>query len=276
MTNRPPSRLWFWGALVAAIAAALLCLAALIAQHHALQFRPLWRGDQFADEMRLSLLLRSAAVTAIVALAVVWLARARGRADVRNWKYLLVMALAFLTLIPVRSVSSAHSQRLVTRSWCLSNVKNVAIALSMYEDDYSAFPPADYWQDALHDYVMQDFLYQCSQVPGEKSAQALNSRLAGRGLAGIGNPAELVSVFESDRGWNASGGPELLPAYPRHPAQPWRSVGDNYGFADGHAKWFVRPRQYVAGESEPQWLKVAPIEFVTWEPKPTGKGGKRE
>jgi len=38
----------------------------------------------------------------------------------------------------------------------------------------------------------------------------------------------IAVVFESDKGWNAHGGKELLPHTPRH------SGGDMYGFAGGH------------------------------------------
>jgi prepilin-type processing-associated H-X9-DG protein len=80
-----------------------------------------------------------------------------------------------------------------------------------------------------------------------------------------------VAIFESDRGWNAHGGPQLLPRNPRH------VKGDNYGFADGHAKWYARKSEAIPGQSEPRWLKAPRDEkAVTWEPKVKHKHESRK
>jgi hypothetical protein len=57
-----------------------------------------------------------------------------------------------------------------------------------------------------------------------------------RDLSGsaMDDPATYLVIFESDLGGSVSGGPEALAAKPRHLG------GDNWGFADGHAKWFTR------------------------------------
>jgi len=132
---------------------------------------------------------------------------------------------------------------------CLSNVKNVALALTMYVTDYDAYPPAAAWCDVLNASIIKNRdIYRCPQAPSLKSGQAYNDRLAGVNPTGLGNADRVVSVFESDRGWNAhGGGPHLLPPAPRHKG------GDNYGFADGHVKWFLRDQR--GG--------------ITWDPKVT-------
>ena len=57
-------------------------------------------------------------------------------------------------------------------------------------------------------------------------------------------PAETVLIFETDGGWNLSGGRELLPAKPRH------SGAYAVGFADGHA----------------EMVRDARLEKLRWEP----------
>jgi hypothetical protein len=47
------------------------------------------------------------------------------------------------------------------------------------------------------------------------------------------------TIFESDVGWNAHGGRELLPEKPRH-LVGGHLGGDNYGFLEGSARWVKR------------------------------------
>ena len=60
----------------------------------------------------------------------------------------------------------------------------------------------------------------------------------------VQSPAETVLIFETDGGWNVTGGRELLPVKPRH--------GGAYavGFADGHA----------------ELVRTARLEKLRWEP----------
>lgn len=64
---------------------------------------------------------------------------------------------------------------------------------------------------------------------------------------------ETVLVFESGSAVALAGGPELLPDEPRH------FGGDNYGFADGSARWIRRKRL-----PDGTWAK-APDADVIWE-----------
>jgi prepilin-type processing-associated H-X9-DG protein len=94
-------------------------------------------------------------------------------------------------------------------------------------------------------YVKNDKAYLCPKgKPGQRSHYAFNARLAGKGMKDVQTLAETVLIFETDGGWNVSGGPELLPAKPRH------SNGYVIGFADGHSE-VVRP---------------ARLEKLRWEP----------
>jgi hypothetical protein len=167
------------------------------------------------------------------------------------------------------------------RTRCLANVKNLAIALSMYADDYGTFPAADHWSDALVQYVHDRETYRC-RYSAARCAYAFNAAL-GRGRAeALESPDAVVAIFESDRGWNAHGGPEVMTDFPRHLG------GENVGYPDGHAKW--RARQKPAGEvrwdrkwphafreAEVEWMPVwakGPREQVNWGAG--GSAGPRE
>jgi prepilin-type processing-associated H-X9-DG protein len=68
--------------------------------------------------------------------------------------------------------------------------------------------------------------------------------LKGVSLGKVKSPGETVLIFETDGGWNLSGGPELLLNTPRH------SQSITVGFADGHV----------------EQVKPARVEQLRWDP----------
>jgi len=136
---------------------------------------------------------------------------------------------ALLYPVIARANESAHKME------CMTNVRNLAIAMNMYACDYDGFPtPADRWNESLDEYVGNRSALTCPKSPQSRSACAFVSVLSTAGVEAVSDPSRQISIFESDAGWNAAGGKELLPRTPRHLG------GDNYGFVDGHATWFPR------------------------------------
>ena len=120
---------------------------------------------------------------------------------------------------------------------CLSNLKNLAMAISMYVTDYDAPPDPRRWCDQTAEYIRSKEIYKCPEAPGLVCGYALNTGVKGASsgnMATGATGAKTVTIFESDVGWNAHGGRELLPAEPRHLG------GDNYGFLEGSARWMKR------------------------------------
>jgi len=151
---------------------------------------------------------------------------------------------------------------------CLAHVKDLAADLGMYLADWDRFPPSDTWEDVAKPYWRHESSILCPdmvrvRVVTEKESYeqlvdeikagkwpgsyAYNSALGGRAWQSVQGAEQVVCVFESDRGWNAAGGPELLPKEPRHLG------GDNYGFVDGHAKWYSRQSVIPPTEHSPRW-----------------------
>jgi len=111
---------------------------------------------------------------------------------------------------------------------CSQNLEYLPGVFQMYAADHGAFPPADSWCDALGEYVQNDACFVCSVRPNLKCGYAMNRALGGLCFEDIQTPSHrTVILFESDAGWNANGGPELLPPKSRHHG------GDYYGFAGG-------------------------------------------
>lgn len=134
---------------------------------------------------------------------------------------------------------------------CLSNVKNLALAVQMYlEDNDDTFPRADAWCDSLEDYLRNWEVLQCPSVQDRAREPAcdfaFNRSLDGANLSDVADPAATVAIFESDIGWNAAGDPRNLPVAPRH------LRGDNYALADGRALW-VKREDLALGRAEIGW-----------------------
>jgi prepilin-type processing-associated H-X9-DG protein len=102
---------------------------------------------------------------------------------------------------------------------CANNMKQLALAIKMYEGDYGMFP-SDRWCDTL----LADIglraessnnittIFRCPTASKkQKSSYAMN-----RNLVGIKDNDKIspdtVLLFESDTGWNATGGPEIASA----------------------------------------------------------------
>ncbi len=127
-----------------------------------------------------------------------------------------------------------------------TNVKHLTRAIQMYRENWNdTFPPAGNWCDLVLPYVESEEIFVCPAAPGLRCGYAYNSALSRlRYDASTFSPSAIV-IFESDAGWNAAGGPELLPAEPRH------FGGDSYGFAGGDSFWTTRSRA-----SDLQWQPI--------------------
>jgi len=148
-----------------------------------------------------------------------------------------VVALSVLIAFVVVAMALPHFMRFQgsTRPICLSHVKNLALAMYMYADDYDGhFPASAAWCNALCDYVGNLDNFHCDKAPSLPCGYAYNSPMPAISLKQLSDPRRTVVIFESARGWNAAGGIELLPSEPRH------GGGDYYGFADGRARWVKR------------------------------------
>lgn len=99
---------------------------------------------------------------------------------------------------------------------CVSNEKQLALAVKMYSDDHTnSFPSAATWCDAIKNYAGSENVFRCPGAnPDSQCDYAFNSKLDGIDASKV-NP-QTVEIFESDGGWNANGGPELMIGKSRH------------------------------------------------------------
>lgn len=126
----------------------------------------------------------------------------------------------------------AKSREKARQTACLSNIKQISLCLIMYSNDWDErLPPPERWSEAVLPYLRDRKLLACPSVPKLSCGYALNRALGGDVFPKLQRPPEVVLLFESDRGWNAAGGPEALVEEPRH------AGGENFAYADGHCRW---------------------------------------
>ncbi|MCX6377106.1 MAG: DUF4190 domain-containing protein, partial [Armatimonadetes bacterium] len=135
----------------------------------------------------------------------------------------------------------ARAKDAAMQTSCLNNVKQLSVAVQMYEQDWdNSYPLAGNWNEAIGKYLSphaaQGATYKrgnvwvCQAAKSKEPSYALNGMLAGVSEKDVSFTAETVGIYESLPGRNQAGGAALLPSPPRH------SRGNSVGFADGHVK----------------------------------------
>ena len=122
-----------------------------------------------------------------------------------------------------------------TTQACQSNMKQLALAMLMYAQDYDErFPPADRWCAATYPYTRNREIHHC---PADDAAfsYAYNYKLSRRMLAEVADPSLTIMLYESEIGkGDAFDWPQFpgasLPVPGRH------EEANNYAYVDGHVR----------------------------------------
>ena len=146
--------------------------------------------------------------------------------------FIVFLGAAAGVLLP--ALSKAKYQRQFERdrpqySDCGVNVRKLALAIRLYADEHEGkCPPAARWCDDLLANVEGKHIFDCPQRRGSPGAYGFNAKLAGRTISA--SPPDTVMIFETDKGWNTTGGAGEVIAQPSH--------GRNFvfGFADGSVR----------------------------------------
>lgn len=197
--------------------------------------------------------------------------RARQRYEVRRMRAGAFRRKIFGTLfagsVAVWLVAASHwgcAILMGRRSQCMSNLKVLGTAVSMYSEDYDErLPPSSTWSEAIAPRVQiaakqRDYTggepFRCPATESPAS-YGMNRALGGLPIAKIELPAATVLLFDADaRVRSFSGGANDV-ARSRHMNSP------NVAYTDGH----VRPARPAALD-QAQWSPKAPP-----QPNSTGR-----
>ncbi|HEX5221120.1 MAG TPA: DUF4190 domain-containing protein [Verrucomicrobiae bacterium] len=140
-----------------------------------------------------------------------------------------VFLLLMLTMVPAALSKAKAKAYHIT---CLNNVRQINLALIIHaQANTNTYPSAATWCDSIQSNLISTGAFKCKVAdPSHRCHYAFNAKLDGLSTDEIKNPAQTVLVFETDGGWNLSGGSELKPKQSRH----GRMVA--VGFVDGHAE----------------------------------------
>ena len=167
---------------------------------------------------------------------------------------IVVVGMTYFGSVPLAMLLRQRSEQ--RTALCAHNVWTLTKAIVAYAHDHDGrFPEAGNWCDRIRSYLPGEDVFLCPAAPGVRCAYAFNAAVSTAMYDAIDTPDHTVAIFESDAGWNAAGGPELLPDHPRHLS------GERYGFADGRTGWVLR-------KSLPDgtWVKEPNSDQVRWEP----------
>lgn len=138
--------------------------------------------------------------------------------------FILMVPLGAAMLLPALAKAKQRAQTIQ----CVNNMKQLALAARIYAGSHNnQLPPAATWCDALSSEVASPRVFQCPAANlNDRCDYAFNANLDGLNVDSV-NP-NTVLFFESNPGWNLSGGPELMLRQSRH----FRLF--IVAFADGH------------------------------------------
>lgn len=163
-----------------------------------------------------------------------------------------IIAILAAILFPV----FAKAREKARQSSCLSNVKQLMIAVLSYAQDYDEMLPgyyfpgapaaSDQWHEIILPYVKNTQIFACPSVSNLNPGYGWNYRWISYGTADSGvspitslgaftAPSETVILSDSNQYYVR--GPSISTASYWPPAR--HNEGSNFGFADGHAKWYM-------------------------------------
>jgi len=147
--------------------------------------------------------------------------RVGGRGLARAGIILSLVALPLATglyfvIARAASTSMAEARARAKTIQCVNNLKQLGLSVRLYAgDNHDNYPSGTNWCNALLTYAGTAKLYQCPGDAAQLSCgYAFNAALNGIPEQDIA--PDTVMFFESDSGWNATGGKELMIAQPRH------------------------------------------------------------
>jgi prepilin-type processing-associated H-X9-DG protein len=126
--------------------------------------------------------------------------------------FLLMIPIYAAMLLPALAAAKQRAQEIN----CVNNEKQLALAVRIYSgDNTNHFPHAATWCDDIKSTVGSEKVFKCPAVDANgRCDYAFNTKLDGIDESKVA--PNTVMIFESNSGWNANGGSELMISASRH------------------------------------------------------------
>ncbi len=168
-----------------------------------------------------------------------------------------IIAILAAILFPV----FARAREKARQTSCLSNVKQLTLAATMYAQDYDDRFPFSYsftywWYDVLQPYANNDQVFICPSRQSQFPGYAWNYSGCGYQPGATWSPPRTGAIYEGcnrsiykspgpaqtivlgDNWWSPTSSSQRRYLYRSLSRREGRhNDGDNYGFVDGHSKW---------------------------------------
>lgn len=164
------------------------------------------------------------------------------RNSVPGWVWVIAGCVGCIFVVPVLAAILfpvfAQAREKARQTSCMSNLKQAALANSMYVQDYDELlPMASNWQEDMIPYVKNEKIFYCPadvvarDTFNPPASYAFNSALDMMKMKRLGEPQNTVLHYDSIAGIrNASDALTSLPSPGRHMKR------NNISFVDGHVK----------------------------------------
>ncbi|MEN6304740.1 MAG: DUF1559 domain-containing protein [Armatimonadia bacterium] len=171
-----------------------------------------------------------------------------------------IIAILASILFPV----FARARGKARQTACLSNQRQIGVAMSMYADDYDEqlplwslmggapdgtgkltwLPDPYTWDTQLYPYMRNRQILNCADNPHGRAnrAYAMPRYVSGQALGALTNVTAIVLIFEKGAyvpgSWEDATGENFLQSTTStNDGKMFHNNGKNFLFADGHAKW---------------------------------------
>ncbi len=201
--------------------------------------------------------------------------RGRGFTLIELLVVIAIISILASILFPV--FSRARSKARGTA--CTSNMRQLAVALKMYADDFDEVlplwsllggsptspPPSGHpytWDEQTLSYYRNQNLLFCPENPFGRGfrSYALPRYASAIGLGRFPSPVDTVALFEKGRYapgvWEDATGENVNQSHtckgqPGYSEAPFHNGGKNFAFIDGHVKWYTKGAGPFAAAARP-------------------------
>lgn len=154
------------------------------------------------------------------------------------WEWITCLTIVAFIAAVIFPVYACACKKATPATACISNTKQIAIAILMYlEDADGKLPSRDRWMDAAAGHAKNSKIFIDPEVKLKGGhGYAFGSRLSDKQQTSLAHPGRQPMVFDSiNLGRNASDPFASLPNPGRHKGQ------NSVGYLDGHVKRIAWP-----------------------------------